>query len=82
MGALQWLGIFGFFSRLGLIVKGKKPLSNILSFIDHTVLGITTAVLISKIGDDSLFPDKEVKKRQKLPIMANAERLNGDPLNN
>ncbi len=70
MGALQWVGIYGLMSRLGLTVKSKKPIAHILSFFDHAVFGATIGLLASKIGDDSLFPDKEVKKSEKLPLVA------------
>lgn len=70
IGAIQWIGIYGFLSRLGLIVKSNKPWTNILSFIEHTVFGASTAVLVSKLGDDRLFPDKEVNRDEKLPIVA------------
>lgn len=74
MGALQWIGIYGFLSRLGLIVEGNKRWTSILSFIDHTALGALTGLLVSKLGDDSLFPDKRVKQGEKLPMVAITEQ--------
>lgn len=57
VGAFSWVIINGVVSNLGLKNKYKKPLSPILSFFDHVILGSLTGLLVSKLGDDSLFPE-------------------------
>lgn len=74
IGAIQWIGIYGLISRLGLIVKSNKPWTNILSFFEHTVFGASTALLVSKLGDDRLFPDKLVNSDAKLPIVTGTDQ--------
>lgn len=69
-GAVEWVGIWGISARLGLKVNSKKPLTHILSFIDHVMFGANTAWLISRFGDDSLFPDTKVKPGQKLQLIS------------
>lgn len=51
-------------------VRSKKPKTHILSIIDHLIWGMQMGFLISKLGHDSLFPDKKVKKGEKLPLVA------------
>lgn len=74
---MQWIGMWGMFSKLGLTVKSNKPLTHILGCIDHAVFGAAAGLLASKLGDDSLFPDSQVKKGEKLPLVAidNAPKL-------
>lgn len=55
LASLSWLGIYGL-STQAQIRKSKKPGVALLSFLDHLVFGATTATLISKLGDDRLFP--------------------------
>lgn len=76
-GAVEWIGIWGISAKLGLKVKSKKPLTHILSFIDHVIFGAGTAWLIAKVGDDSLFPDIKVTgPGQKLPLVSNLKTKN------
>jgi len=70
LGIMQWIGIWGLLPKLGLTVKSNKPLTHILSFVDHAIFGATTGLLASKIGDDSLFSDSEIKEDEKLPLTA------------
>lgn len=74
-GAIQWVGVWGLTGRLGLKVWSKKPLTHILSFIDHLIFGAGTAWLVSKLGDDSLFPDtRALGPEEKLPLVSNPPR--------
>jgi len=56
-GLLQWIGIWGFLSRVGVTLKSHEPLTHILSIIDHSLFGASVGFLISRLGDDRLFPD-------------------------
>lgn len=71
-----WVAIFGLASRFNLTLTSKKPLSSILSFIDHAIFGALCGIFAAKVGDDTLFPDNKVKgKDSKLPLIyTNAER--------
>lgn len=57
IGVMQWIGIYGLLSKLELTIKSNDPTTHILSAVDHGFFGALTGLLVSKIGDDSLFPD-------------------------
>lgn len=77
-GAISWIMLNGVVSNLGLGIKSKKPISPILSFADHVIFGLLTGYLISKLGDDALFPDDKENSKDKIPIIAtNTNPLNG-----
>ncbi|ATW25047.1 hypothetical protein [Candidatus Formimonas warabiya] len=68
--SLLWMALFGLGPRLQLTVNSKKPLSSILSFIDHAVFGGLCGFFVSKVGADTLFPDHQVRgKDGKLPLI-------------
>jgi len=70
-GALSWITVFGLTSRI-FPVRAQKPLAPHLSFLDHTLFGSLCGLAVSKLGDDSLFPDSQREnKEKKLPIIAN-----------
>jgi hypothetical protein len=70
VGATAWTTIYGLTARIGLSVKTRKPLSPILSFIDHALFGTMCGLFVSKFGHDSLFPDNRIKNtREKLPLI-------------
>ncbi|RJX21573.1 MAG: hypothetical protein C4570_02470 [Ammonifex sp.] len=72
-GAVEWIFIWGLAGRLGLKVMSRKPLTHILSFIDHVMFGAGTAALVSRLGDDSLFPDTgTLAPGEKLPLASNS----------
>ncbi|WP_425800402.1 hypothetical protein ACHOLT_10580 [Desulfitobacterium sp. Sab5] len=56
--SLAWLGIYGL-STQAKVRKSKKPGAALLSYLDHLILGATTATIISKLGDDTVFPRKQ-----------------------
>lgn len=55
ISALSWLGLYSLSAQAN-IRKSRKPLTALLSFGDHLIFGATTATLVSKLGDDRLFP--------------------------
>lgn len=55
ISSLAWLGIYGL-STQAQVRKSKKPTAALLSYLDHVIFGATTATLVAKLGDDSLFP--------------------------
>lgn len=70
VGMVYWFGLYGLTSGLGLLPKSKKPLTPLLSFVDHVIGGASIGLIVSKLGDDSLFPDKEVREGEKLPLIS------------
>jgi hypothetical protein len=72
-GATFWILVNGLILNLGLKIKSQKPLSPILSLADHLMYGFLTGLLVSKLGDDRLFPDKDNKTKKKLPLISNGD---------
>lgn len=71
IGSLYWLVLYGFAPQLGITTKAKKPLTPLLSFVDHLIFGCLSAIVVSKLGDDSLFPDNEIKTdKGNLPLLS------------
>ncbi|MEW5898133.1 MAG: hypothetical protein AB1652_03035 [Bacillota bacterium] len=61
VASFSWVIIYGTLSeRLGLRRKSKRPLTHLLSFLDHVLFGALCGLFISKCGDDSLFPDPKM----------------------
>lgn len=73
---MLWILINGLLSKTVLKVKTKKPLSPFLSLFDHSFMGALNAFIIIKLGDGSLFSDKQVKKGEKLPLVATNQHSN------
>lgn len=68
IGALMWVGLAGFLSRVGLNIKSEKPSSPLTSLALHLIFGAMCGYTITKLGDDSLFPDSNVREQQKVPV--------------
>lgn len=70
IGAMMWVGISGLISNVGLNIKSKKPSTPLISFAEHLLHGAMCSYMITKIGDDSLFPDNNnVNKHDKIPVV-------------
>lgn len=70
--AISWLTLNGFFYSKVLETKTKRPHSPIFSFLIHVISGAICGFSISKLGDDSLFPDIKITSRNtKLPLIGN-----------
>lgn len=61
IGILTWISWYGLSQKLGLVIRSRKAIAPILSFIDHVIFGSLCGTLVSRLGDDSLFPDCKVK---------------------
>ena len=72
IGAILWIFINGLVIHLGLKIKSRKPMSPIFSFLDHIIFGSLAAFLVSKLGDDRLFPNKG-KSSEKIPLVNTEE---------
>lgn len=68
IAAIAWLYVYGLSSKLSIGRRGRKKISPLLSFLDHLSLGILGGFLVSKLGDDALFPD--TRQARKLPLIS------------
>ncbi len=61
-GLTSWLLFYGVAAKLGLPVtrKVKKPLTPLLSFVDHAIYGGLLGLIAPALGDDSLFPNDQI----------------------
>ncbi|MCF8010050.1 MAG: hypothetical protein K9L17_04680 [Clostridiales bacterium] len=74
IGSLTWVGIAGLVSNLGLKIRSKKPVTPWINYFENILFGASTAYMITKIGDDSLFPNNINK--QKIPIVGTTPNSN------
>lgn len=58
----------GILPKIGLIAK-PKPKFPVITLIEHTITGVLCGLLVSRLGDDSLFPDKNTDENQKIPLI-------------
>lgn len=68
--SLAWLTLYGLTTRLGVAPQSRKPLSSLLSFGDHAVLGGLCGWIVAEFGHDALFPDGKQRHthRQELSV--------------
>ncbi len=69
VGALMWIGLAGLFTNKVLNIKSKQPMSPLISLGFHLLFGAGCGYMISKLGDDSLFPNSSIRNQQKVPIV-------------
>ena len=69
VGTMMWVGVAGLFSNVVLNVKSKRPITPLISLVEHVLFGSLCSYVITKLGDDSLFPDKEVKNQKNIPVV-------------
>ena len=62
IGTLYWMALKGLPLKLGFGLPQKKPLTPLLSLLDHLIFGATLGYLTGKLGHDSLFPGKTENK--------------------
>lgn len=55
-GAFSWIIVDGMFGSGKLKIKSNKPLGPIVHFLEHAFYGVLLSTLITKFGDDNLFP--------------------------
>ena len=60
VGVASWIGLNGYV--VGEIFKepNRKPSGPVLAFLNHAVFGGLTALLVSIVGHDELFPPREI----------------------
>lgn len=64
-GAFMWVCLAGFILSIGMNVKSKKPISPLINLPLHILFGAMCGYTIIKLGDNSLFPDKNVENQKK-----------------
>jgi len=69
MGALMWVGIAGLLSNVAMNIKSERPSAPLISLAHHLLFGAMCGYTITKLGDDSLFPDSSVREQQKVPVV-------------
>ncbi|AET68277.1 hypothetical protein Desor_2736 [Desulfosporosinus orientis DSM 765] len=67
--ALSWLSLNGLLYKEVLDTKARRAHTPIFSFFIHTVAGSICGYCVSKMGDDSLFPDSKINSKTKLPLV-------------
>lgn len=74
--SISWLAINGLIYKEILETKTKRPHSPIFSYLVHGISGAICGYSVSKLGDDSIFPDiKITSKKTKLPLIGNNSLL-------
>lgn len=68
-GALSWILVDGLISGHVLKVKSKKPLSPAMHLFDHLLYGALCATLITRLGDDNLFPPESNVPKKRIPLV-------------
>ncbi len=58
----------GILPKIGLVAK-PRPKFPILGLIEHTMTGVLSGLLVSRLGDDSLFPDNNTEKGERIPLI-------------
>lgn len=69
MGTMMWLSGAGLLSKLGLGIESKNAKTPLISLMEHSSYFALCAYLITKLGDESLFPEKRVKRQEKVPVI-------------
>jgi len=69
VGALMWIGTAGLLANIGLNVRSKRPITPLLSFAEHATFGAICSSIITKIGDDSLFPGQDAAKQSQISVI-------------
>lgn len=57
--ATQWLVLTSLFSATGITAKSKTKWGEALFLADHILYGALVGKMVSKFGDESLFPDNK-----------------------
>lgn len=74
IATLMWIGIAGMISKVGLNIQSKRPITPIISLAQHVVFGAMCSYIITRFGDDSLFPAKKVSQQNKIPVVYTGRR--------
>ncbi|MFZ7101452.1 MAG: hypothetical protein ACOWWO_02195 [Peptococcaceae bacterium] len=81
-GAFFWIIIDGLFGSQLLKVKSSKSSAPTIRLLEHISTGILSAVLITKLGDESLFPPKASKPLKRIPLIHTGISQAGNPPEN
>jgi len=68
-GAFLWVLVDGMISTHVFKVESKKPLSPTMHLFDHLLYGTLCATLITRLGDESLFPPESKPLKKRIPLV-------------
>lgn len=71
VGTTYWLLINGLAPNITGTLKPRKPISPLLSLIDHIIFGVSSALISLSLGDDSLFRKDNFNKNKQNTINYN-----------
>ncbi|AFM39732.1 hypothetical protein Desaci_0671 [Desulfosporosinus acidiphilus SJ4] len=66
-GAFSWIMVDGFIGSQLLKIKSSKPFAPTMRLLEHLLYGALCSTLITKLGDDSLFPSKINSSSKQIP---------------
>jgi len=69
IGTLTWIMIDGLIGSQILKIKSRKPLAPTVRLLEHLFGGAFIAALITKLGDESLFPPKIINTLERTPLV-------------
>jgi hypothetical protein len=69
IGAFSWVLMDGLMGGQMLKIKSNKPLGPVVHFLEHLTYGALSATLITKLGDENLFPPKIKQPKGKIPLV-------------
>lgn len=68
-GAFSWIMVDGIMASQLLNIKSSKPLGPAVRLFEHLIFGGLSAVLITRLGDESLFPPKVKQPLKRIPLL-------------
>ncbi|AET65896.1 hypothetical protein Desor_0176 [Desulfosporosinus orientis DSM 765] len=69
VGAFSWIMVDGLVGSQKLKIKSSKPFAPTIRLLEHLFAGALCSTLITKLGDESLFPPKTIKPIERIPLV-------------
>ncbi|MHB8126556.1 MAG: hypothetical protein ACYDEJ_13125 [Desulfitobacteriaceae bacterium] len=67
--AFSWIMVDSLVGSQKLKIKSSKPFAPTIRLLEHFFGGALCATLITKLGDESLFPPKMTKPLKRIPLV-------------
>ncbi|MHB8124612.1 MAG: hypothetical protein ACYDEJ_03045 [Desulfitobacteriaceae bacterium] len=68
-GAFSWIMVDGLMGSQMLKIKSRKPLGPAVHLLEHLFYGALSSILITRLGDESLFPPKVKQPLERIPLV-------------
>lgn len=68
-GAFSWVMVDGLMGSQMLKIKSRKPLGPAVHLLEHLIYGVLCTTLITRLGDESLFPAKVKDPLKRIPLV-------------